>query len=155
MLLYILRHANADTEAATDEARELSEKGREQARTVAQFCTRQGIRPHVIFSSPLVRAQQTAKPVAKELGMEVSTAPWLACGATPEGILGQLSALKGAASVMLVGHQPDFGELIAHLIGASDGGNIDVRKASLTLIEVLLPRKGGGRLEFCIPAKLM
>ena len=155
MQLYILRHANADTEAATDDARELSEKGREQAKNVAQFCTRHGVRPDVIFSSPLIRAQQTAKPVAKELGMEVTTARWLACGATPEGILGQLSALKGAASVMLVGHQPDLGELIAHLLGAGEGGNINVRKAALTLVEVLLPRKGGGRMEFCIPAKLM
>lgn len=154
MHLYILRHANADTEAATDSARELSEKGREQAKKVAQFCTEHGIRPEVIFSSPLIRAQQTARPVAKELGMEVTTARWLACGATPEGICAQLVALKDAAAVMLVGHQPDLGELIAHLLGAS-GDSINVRKASLTLVEVTLPRKGGGRVEFSMPARMM
>ena len=154
MLLYILRHANADTEAATDDARELSEKGREQAKKVAQFCTGQGIRPEVIFASPLIRAQQTAKPVAKELGKEVTVARWLACGATPVGILGHLAELKDPATVMLVGHQPDLGELIAHLLGTAPG-SINVRKASLTLIEVLLPRKGGGRLEFSIPVRMM
>ena len=154
MLLYILRHANADTEAATDDARELSEKGREQAKKVAQFCTGHGIRPEVIFASPLTRAQQTAKPVAKELGMEITTAPWLACGATPGGILAQIAMLKDAAAVMLVGHQPDLGELIAHLLGGA-GGSINVRKASLTLIEVLLARKGGGRLEFSISVRMM
>ncbi len=155
MQLYILRHANADTEAATDAARELSEKGREQAKKVAQFCTRHGIRPEVIFASPLVRAQQTAKPVAKELGVEITTARWLACGATPEGILSELSALKDAAAVMLVGHEPDLGELIAHLLGAGVGGCINVRKASLTLVEVLIFRKAGGRLEFSVPVKVM
>lgn len=154
MNLYILRHANADTEAATDDARELSEKGREQAKSVAKFCARHAIRLEVIFSSPLIRAQQTAKPVAKELGIEVTTARWLACGATPEGILAQLATLKDTAAVMLVGHQPDLGELIGHLLGAA-GDGINVRKASLTHIAVLVPRKGGGRLEFFVPARMM
>jgi phosphohistidine phosphatase len=155
MHLYLLRHANADTEAAMDNARELSDKGHEQARRVAQFCARHGIKPDVIFSSPLIRAQQTAKLVAKELGVDLKTAPWLACGATPPAILAQLSALKEVSAVMLVGHQPDLGELIAHLIGMGGSGSVNVRKSSLTLLEVLVPRKGGGCLEFSIPAKLM
>lgn len=154
MHLYILRHANADTEAAMDDARELSEKGREQAKTVAKFCAHHGIRPDVIFASPLIRAQQTAKPVAKELGMEITTARWLACGATPGGILAQLAALPRTAAVMLVGHQPDLGELIGHLLGAS-GESVNVRKASFAHIEILVPREGGGRLEFFLPARLM
>ncbi len=154
MNLYILRHANADTDAPTDDARELSEKGREQAKSVAKFCARHGIRPDVIFSSPLIRAQQTARPVAKELGMEVTTARWLACGAEPEGILSQLATVKGGAAAMLVGHQPDLGELIGHLLGTA-GDSINVRKASLTHIEVLVPRKAGGRLEFSLPSRLM
>lgn len=154
MQLYILRHADADTDAATDDARTLSEKGEEQAREVARFCRRQGIQPGVIFASPLIRAQQTAKPVAKELGMDVTTVRWLACGAKPEGILGELSATTDAAAVMLVGHEPDLGNLIAHLLGAANG-SIHVRKASLTAIEVLMPRKGGGRLDFSIPVRMM
>ncbi len=154
MQLYILRHANADTEAARDDDRELSEKGCEQAKKVAQFCVRHEIRPDVIFSSPLIRAQQTAKPVAKELGMEVTTASWLACGATPEGILGHLAAVGDLASAMIVGHQPDLGELIMHLVKGVESG-INVRKASLTLLEIHEPRRGGGCLEFSIPVRMM
>ena len=154
MQLYILRHADADTEAATDSARALSEKGEEQAREVARFCREQGIRPEVIFASPLIRAQQTAKPVAKELHVEITTVRWLACGAKPEVILAELAALENVPAVMLVGHEPDLGKLIAHLLGA-EGGSIHVRKASLTLVEVLLPRKGAGRLEFSIPVRMM
>jgi phosphohistidine phosphatase len=154
MQLYILRHADAETDAATDDARTLSEKGEEQAREVARFCRSQGIQPEVIFASPLIRAQQTAKPVAKELGIEVTTARWLACGARPEGILAELAPYGEAAAVMLVGHEPDLGNLIAHMLGAASG-SIHVRKASLTLIEVLMPRKGGGRLEFSIPVRVM
>ena len=151
MQLYILRHADADTEAATDSARTLSEKGEEQARKVAQFCRGNGIQPEVIFASPLIRAQQTAKPVAKELRVEVTTARWLACGAKPEAILAEIG---DARAVMLVGHEPDLGNLIAHLLGAASG-SIHVRKASLTFVEVLLPRRGGGRLEFSMPVRLM
>ena len=154
MQLYILRHADADTEAASDAARTLSEKGEEQARKVAQFCRSQGIQPAVIFASPLVRAQQTARPVARELKVALTTANWLACGARAEVILGELAALGDVPAVMLVGHEPDCGHLIAHLIGAQ-GGSIHVRKASLALVEVLLPRKGGGRLEFSIPVRMM
>jgi phosphohistidine phosphatase SixA len=33
-----LRHADADTEAMTDDARRLSDKGISQARKVAKFC---------------------------------------------------------------------------------------------------------------------
>ena len=154
MHLYILRHADADTEAVTDSARTLSEKGEEQARKVAQFCRAHGIQPDVIFASPLIRAQQTAKPVAKELDVEITTARWLACGAKPDVILEELAAVENVPAVMLVGHEPDLGNLIAHLLGAASG-SIHVRKASLTLIELLLPRRGGGRLEFSMPVRLM
>ena len=153
MQLYILRHADADTEAATDAARTLSEKGEGQAREVAQFCSKHEIQPDVIFASPLIRAQQTAKPVAKELRLEVTTARWLTCGATPEGILAELAALKDASAVMLVGHEPDLGHLIAHLLGG-ERGSVHVRKASLTFIEAVMLRKGGGRLEFSMPVRM-
>ena len=154
MQLYLLRHADAETEAATDPARTLSEKGEEQAIKVAQFCRAHGIQPGVIFASPLVRAQQTAKPVAKELRVEVTTARWLACGARPDVILAELASLENVPAVMLVGHEPDLGNLIAHLLSAASG-SIHVRKASLTLLEVLVPRKGGGRLEFSMPVRLV
>jgi phosphohistidine phosphatase len=154
MHLYILRHANADTEAATDSARTLSEKGEEQARAVAQFCHSHRIHPAVIFASPLIRARQTAKPVAKALNAAVTTARWLACGARPDAILAELSALRDVRAVMLVGHEPDLGDLIAHLLGAA-AESIHVRKASLTLVEVLQLRKGGGRLEYSIPERMM
>ena len=65
MQLYLLRHADADTKAATDDARTLSEKGAEQALRVADFCNARGLKPDAILSSPLPRAHQTAKAVAE------------------------------------------------------------------------------------------
>ena len=155
MQLYLLRHADADTRAATDDERTLSEKGEQQALRVADFCKARGLKPDAILASPLPRAQQTAKPVAKAFSMEVTTARWLACGAVPAATVAQLAERKSLHAVMLVGHEPDMSRLVAHLIGAENGDVIHIRKASLTAIEVVAFQAGGGVLDFSIPVKLM
>lgn len=154
MKLFLLRHADADTEAATDAERHLSGKGEDQARRVGEFCKRHGFVPDAILTSPLRRTRQTARAVAVALGREVEVVPWLSCGATPEGTLRQLTARK-FSSVMLVGHEPDTSALAGFLMGAEGIGVIHVRKASLTLLEVVALLQGGGRLEFSIPVRLM
>src|SRR5260370_8172594 len=67
MNLYLLRHADAEEEAASDGERQLTGRGREQARPIGRFCARNDLYPEKIITSPLVRAQQTAKIVADEL----------------------------------------------------------------------------------------
>ncbi len=67
MNLYLLRHAEAEQEAASDGERQLTERGRGQARTIGRFCARNDLYPETIITSPLARAQQTAKIVADEL----------------------------------------------------------------------------------------
>jgi phosphohistidine phosphatase len=64
MNLYLLRHAEAEEEAASDEERQLNNRGREQARTVGRFCARNDLYPGKILTSPLARARQTAQIVA-------------------------------------------------------------------------------------------
>lgn len=155
MHLYLLRHADADTVAPSDDLRFLSEKGMMQANRVARFCDAHNIHPQHILSSPLRRAHQTAAEVAGLLKSELITVRWLACGATPEVILERLDEYKAAASVMLVGHEPDFSVLAAKLIGARPHDSIHIRKASLTLIDIPELIAGTGRLEFSIPVKLM
>jgi phosphohistidine phosphatase len=155
MLLYLLRHADADTEAQSDAERALSKKGEEQAARVGRFCERNDIKPAVILASPLRRAQQTAKVVAEKLGVELVTVRWLACGAEPAAVLGELAGRRKFASVMLVGHEPDLSCLVSHLLGGADHNVILIRKASLTALELLAFRLGGGQLQFSIPVKLM
>jgi phosphohistidine phosphatase len=155
MLLYILRHADADTQAATDDERRLSEKGARQAEQVGRFCDSHGVRPALILTSPVRRALQTARIVAEELEAELREARWLACGAEPADVAAKLSAHRNLASAMIVGHEPDLGHLIAWLLGVPQGEVIRVRKASLTALEVAAFRQGGARLDFSIPVKFM
>jgi len=154
MKLYLLRHADADTPAANDDERALSEKGAKQSKRVASFCRQQGVKPDIILVSPLLRAQQTARPVADKFGIEIETVPWLAYGTATERVLEQLATRNEVSSIMLVGHEPDFGLLAAALLGAPKEA-IRVRKASLLMLEVAEFRVGGAQLEWSIPAKVM
>lgn len=153
-MLYFLRHADAERHAVTDAARPLTEKGRQQAKAVGQFCHRHRIHPTSVLSSPLVRAVQTAKIVCEELGMEFVETPWLASGMRPERLLEELPELMAQDSILLVGHEPDFGMAISHLIGSSSSA-VHVRKASLTCVSLTAPRFGAGTLEFALPPRFM
>lgn len=156
MIVYFLRHADAEPDAARDFDRKLTPKGLEQAEKAGKFLVRYGLIPSVILASPVVRARQTAKIVAQRLGdAELVEAPWLACGMTSESCLRELASYKQQESVMLVGHEPDFSETIAALIGMPDPNGINIRKASLTAVDLYALAPGAGQLQFLVPSRLM
>ena len=155
MLLYLLRHADADTVAESDDARCLSEKGLAQAKKVARLCEAHDLQPARVLSSPVRRAHETALIVSAHLRAELEVAPWLACGMHPELALEELRDHRQHASVMIVGHEPDFSRLAAHLLGIPDGDRIAVRKASLILLDLENFRAAGAQLQFSVPCRLM
>jgi len=154
MQLLLLRHADANTEAPTDDARALSEKGRTQAKRMGKFCHDHGIRPELVISSPLLRARETAEIVCRELECEVVIEAFLASGSSPTTILDGLRAFR-FDSILIVGHEPDFSQLAAALIGLPDPGALRFRKAALLGLETETLRPECARLEFLIPAKLV
>jgi phosphohistidine phosphatase len=156
--LYFLRHADAEPSAAGgDSKRALTMKGIAQAKRVAEFCSRSGIAPAAILHSPFRRTTETAEIVGKHLGIRLTPAKFLASGMRPEAAFDELNARrKSDGALLLVGHEPDFSELIGELIGV--GGcpaHIVVKKASLILVEAGELRPGGGNLVFSLPVKLM
>jgi len=155
MLLYLLRHANADTPAPADDDRTLSEKGHAQAGKVARFCKTHGIKISLILTSPLRRAHQTAQPVADALNTELRIAPWLESGMQPRRALEEMGAYRMEENLMIVGHEPDFSELAAHLLGLPANSAIHIGKGSLTLLDVSMLRAGAASLQFSLPCKLM
>lgn len=156
MLLYFLRHAEAEDEVTTDFDRKLTTKGLEQADKVGKFCVRYGLIPDVIVTSPVIRAEQTARGVSRRLDdREIIVERWLACGMSPEVCLEGLAAYARFEHVMLVGHEPDFSEVIAAAVGLPNSGALNIRKASLTAVYLPRLRAGAGRLEFSLPVRLM
>jgi phosphohistidine phosphatase len=154
MKLFLFRHADAATLAENDDDRAISEKGTKQCKRVAKFCSKHDIKLDEILASPLLRAQQTAKPIAKALGLEIETVPWLMYETPSEEVMQHLAGRSRSSSIMIVGHEPDFGLLAATLLG-SEGESIRVRKGSLILLNIQEFRRGGARLEWSIPAQLI
>jgi phosphohistidine phosphatase len=113
--LILWRHADAE-DGAPDLARKLTPKGRRQAERVAEWL-RQHVPPGFeVFSSPAVRALQTAEA----LGVALQTSPLLAPGAPVASILSAAGWPDRENTAILVGHQPDFGRAAAFLISGED-----------------------------------
>ena len=135
MNIFIVRHGIAEDNAkGGDRARELTEEGRKKMKEAATGFAR--IEPEIdhIFSSPLVRAVQTAEIVAKALehGDPVEIMEELSPGYSPEQVLSRLSTLKKAESIVLAGHEPNCSELAAHLLGRA---HLEFKKGAICLIE--------------------
>jgi phosphohistidine phosphatase len=152
MLLHLLRHAHAgDPEAWTgdDSDRPLSEKGEAQARRLARHLEATGFRTDRIISSPKVRAVQTAGPVADRIGLSVVTDDRLAGGVDVDTVEAVLRDAGDPESAVLVGHDPDFSDLVGLLC---DAGGVSMRKGALARIEIDRPLvAGAGSLRWLLP----
>ena len=153
--LYLLRHADAgDRDAWTgdDAARPLSEKGRGQSERLGRFLASTGFRPDAVITSPKKRAAETAEIVAAALRLDVETDDRLA-GGVDLGTLEPLLAGRDATRVVLVGHDPDFSELLVELTGAA---RLWMKKGALARVDVAPPlQPGRGKLRWLVPPDLL
>lgn len=126
MELILWRHADAeDPGPQGDLARELTKKGARQAEAMADW-----LRPRLegewrVLTSPAARAVQTVTP----LGLDYEVRP----GLDPYQRAGDVLREAGwpdAERVIVVGHQPTLGEVIAHLLGGGPG-DVAVRKGAI------------------------
>lgn len=140
-------------QAPSDLERPLSGKGLRQAAEVARFLREHPMVPEIILTSPAVRTVKTAEIVGDALGVEVIRCRWALPGMSVEEALSELGAFGRFKRVMLVGHQPDLGEVIAHLLGMPQSVRVHVRKASLAQLTLL--GANTARLEAFVPCKLM
>lgn len=155
--LYLLRHAHAgDPEGwdGPDGARPLSERGRDQAARLADFLAGVGFRAEAIVSSPKVRALETARPLARRLGLDVIADDRLAGGGLEAEDVETILADRGdPARLVLVGHDPDFSALVALLTGSD---TIPMRKGALARLDSGRPvEPGQSVLRWLVPPDLL
>jgi phosphohistidine phosphatase SixA len=112
VLLILVRHAEA-APGQPDELRPLTPAGRAAARRLAERVG--GLHPDAVLSSPLLRARETAAEIAAVAGVELEPDERLAPGATVDRVR-EVVAGRGE-TVVVVGHQPDCGEIVAALTG--------------------------------------
>ncbi len=145
MQLYIMRHGISEEPEdwdGPDATRPLTKKGVRRTRKILEKLLADGkLKPQAIYASPYVRAQQTAQIASEVLAKPVTTVDVLACGARLKNVQRELSHLKAPESVMLVGHEPDCGEIIAELAG-DPSGNYALKKAGIAFLEGRFAARG-------------
>lgn len=162
MLITCLRHATAEISsiASADAGRTLIKKGRSQVLRVADFCRKNGLLPSVLYSSPLVRAQQTASLLQRHLPdcPAPLTVDWLSPDVQPEAIIAELRKLEAAGvnNVWLVGHEPALSHFLAALLN-TDADCLNIKKASLTCVDAQLLSEAAPitQLQWSVPCALM
>ena len=156
MNLFLLRHAEAIPETASDAERPLTERGTKQAKAVGRFCRDHEILPELVLSSPLVRALETARAVAGALDLvdRLKTVDFLKPGMGVESAISSLEKYWDRASVMMVGHEPDLSDLASALLG-SGRDSLHLRKAALLRLSLPKLKPGSGTLEFLLPVKFL
>lgn len=112
MKILLVRHCEA-THGAPDELRELTPAGRDAACGLGERLA--PTRPAAVLCSPLVRARQTAEAIAQACGLEAEPDDRLAPGTDAEAV--RAVAADRGEPVVVVGHQPDCGEIVLAVTG--------------------------------------
>ncbi|RMG74745.1 MAG: phosphohistidine phosphatase SixA [Chloroflexi bacterium] len=139
MILYFFRHGDAEYQAGlSDHDRQLTPKGIFRTKNAAAVLKNLGIKPDYIFSSPRIRAKQTADILADTLGTSVEIRDELNFDFNLM-LLHQL--LKGKTTetkIMLVGHNPSMSEVVSQLTGTQ----IEMKKGGLARVDLITASSG-------------
>ncbi|NBO52102.1 MAG: hypothetical protein EBU83_01505 [bacterium] len=153
--LYIVRHADAGDPSewiGPDSERPLSTKGVKQAARLAAALVTAGTHIGSLRTSPARRCTETCAVIAAALETTATIDERLLDGA-PVSHVTKLLGHRGQGSMLLVGHQPHLGALIAELTGIS---TIPVEKGSLIRIDIDAPfTPGSGRIVAVMPPAIL
>jgi phosphohistidine phosphatase len=153
MQLYFVRHGIAEdyAEGKTDAERALTRDGIARTKVTALALHQAGVKPRRLYSSPLVRTQETAQIIAEEMGIKVTVRKALAPGFDVDAVANLIGGLRADDRVMFVGHEPDLSSIISRLIG---GGEIIMKKGSVARVDVVMREPLHGALIWLMPTKL-
>ena len=132
MDLILWRHAEAHDAAPgeADLARALTPRGVDQARRMADWLNRVLPESTRVLVSPALRTRQTADALQRKARVAGALAP----GATAAQLLAAAHWPDSPEPVLLVGHQPTLGQVVALLLGgerAAYGAAWSVRKGAV------------------------
>jgi phosphohistidine phosphatase len=145
MDLYILRHGDAGpnrSSSAEDNARELTDHGRDHVRKLIRQISSSGLKaPSIILSSPLTRARQTAEIVRETWAGsgDISTSPSLISGDILRMMAEIAEQYPQHHAVLLAGHEPSLSALASAILAGSERSFIELDKAGLIHISVFQP----------------
>jgi len=153
MKLYFLRHADA-LDGADDAARPLSPHGRKEALEVGRFLKRAGIAFDAAYSSPLVRAKETAEIVLNVCGSTKLEFTDALLNETSDAKFDEwLKGIPDARHICLVGHAPSLAQWVRQLLGITGTEALKLPKGALACLETENRRTAA--LKFLVTPKLL
>jgi phosphohistidine phosphatase len=140
--LWLLRHGEAEPhDTRHDPERRLTPRGERQAIAAGRALRALGLEFAAVFTSPRVRAADTARLACESLAIDPIVHEPLSGGFDADDA-GELMAGQDAnARVLLVGHEPDFSNVVLDLTG----GRIDLKKGGVAAV-----RLDGTRAELIV-----
>jgi phosphohistidine phosphatase len=157
--IYLVRHAIAaerGDEWPDDGKRPLTTRGIARFKEGVEGVAWLKVEIDEIFTSPLVRAKQTATLLSAGLKGKppVKILEALAPGHAPASVLQELAKNAKRTRVALVGHEPGLGELAAHLIGSSRP--LPFKKGGVCRIDIQsFTSRRPGELEWFLTPKML
>jgi phosphohistidine phosphatase len=131
--LWLLRHGEAEPhDARPDADRRLTDRGREQSRVAGRALAALKVRFHLAFTSPKVRARDTALLACEALGVEPIDHAALFAGFDVADAVELMAAAGADQRVLVVGHEPDFSQVVHDLTGA----RIDLKKGGVAAVRL-------------------
>jgi phosphohistidine phosphatase len=157
MRIYFLRHGKAMARAdwsGDDGLRPLTGDGEKTMVREAKAIKGLKLGLELIVTSPLARARRTAEIVAEALsGSGLLIEDQRLAHGFDAGQLAQMIADHGVEeSVMVVGHEPEFSETVAEVIG---GGLVMFKKGGLARVDVAGPSLESGQLVWLMTPALL
>lgn len=147
MEIYIIRHAIAAEQeewSGSDDKRPLTEKGKKKMEQIARGLAAMEIDFTHIFSSPLVRAQQTAEILQAFLKFDhLDETELLVPSADPAPMVPFLNKLPDNAEVALVGHEPHLSELLCYLLTGEHKNFAAFKKGGVAMLDGFAPLRAG------------
>jgi len=140
--LWLLRHGEAvPHDSKPDAERELTARGERQAAAAGAALARLGVEFAAVYTSPKIRAADTARLACEALNADPEEEATLGNGFEREDALELLGRHDADARVLVVGHEPSFSQVVHDLTGA----RVDFKKGGVVAVRVK-----GGRGELVV-----
>jgi phosphohistidine phosphatase len=141
--LWLLRHGEAVPHDSKDDDadRELTARGERQAAAAGAALARLGLEFAAVYTSPKLRAADTARLACEALSVDPQDEDVLANGFDRGDALELVDRHDHTARILVVGHEPSFSQVVHDLTG----GRVDFKKGAVVAVRV-----DGSRAELIV-----
>ncbi len=152
--IVLLRHGIAEdrTPDKPDEERKLTASGKRRMKPIARTLARLFPEAEAIYSSPLVRAMETAHAVGLAYGgkLRIQTTDSLKPGSGTEAFLRLLADSKPFA--IFVGHEPNLTQIMLDLTAMESDSELALKKGGCYGVRI---DGNAARLEWMLPPRVL